>query len=80
MIVNVIVTIITEYAWICLNEQGFEYVSGSKYGKNLSMTGFSMCELYTAFWICQNMPWQSSDYISGSKYGRVLNMQELQRV
>ena len=49
MKVNVIVTIITEYAWICLNKQGFEYVSGSKYGKNLSMTGFSMCELYTAF-------------------------------
>ena len=49
MIVNVIVTIIIEYAWISLNEQGFKYVSGSKYGKNLSMTGFSMCELYTAF-------------------------------
>ena len=27
-----------------------------------------------AFWICQNMPWQSSEYILGSKYVRILNM------
>ena len=44
------------------------------------MAGFSICERYTAFWICQNMPWQSSEYILGSKHARVLNMQELHRV
>ena len=49
-----------------------------KYGKVLNMAGFSICERYTAFWICQNM--QSSEYILGSKYARVLNIQELHRV
>ena len=28
------------------------------------MTGFSICECYKTFWICQNMPWQSYGYIS----------------
>ena len=40
------------------------------------MAGFSICELYTAFWICQNMLWQSSEYILNSKYVRILNMSE----
>ena len=51
-----------------------------KYGKFLNMAGFPICERYTAFWICQNMPSQSFEYILGSKYARVLNMQELHRV
>ena len=55
-----------EYAWICLKNRD----------KILNFTGFSICERYTIFWICQNMPWQSSEYISGSKYVRVLNMAE----
>ena len=38
------------------------------------MAGLSMCERYTTFWICQNMPWQSSEYILGSKYVRILNI------
>ena len=46
----------------------------SEYGKVLNMVGFSACECYTAFKICQNMPWQSSEYISGSKYAKILNM------
>ena len=29
----------------------------SEYDKVLKMAGFSICEHYTAFWICQNMPW-----------------------
>ena len=63
MQVNVIITIIIEYAWIYLNKQGSEYALGSKHAKR-----------YTAFWVRQNMPWQSSEYISGSKYFRILNM------
>ena len=27
----------------------------SEYVKVLNMAGFSMCQRYTAFWICQNM-------------------------
>ena len=54
----------------------------SEYGKVLNMAGFSICKHYAAFWIYQNMSWQSSEYILGSKYDfdRVLNMQELYRV
>ena len=79
-----------KYAWICLNlsryEQDSEYTSGPKYAKILNVTGFSICERCTAFWICQNMPWQSSKYILGYEYARILNMagfwymQELHRV
>ena len=36
---------------------------------------FSICERDTAFWICQNMPWQSSHYILGPKYVRTLNVE-----
>ena len=53
-----------EYTWMCLNKQDSEYASGpkyAKYAKILNMAGFSICERYTAFWICQNMPWQSSE-------------------
>ena len=35
----------------------------SEYGKVLNKEGFSKCECYTTYWICQNMPWQSSEYI-----------------
>ena len=72
--VNVIITIIFEYAWMCLYKQDSEYASGPKYAKILNMAGFSVCDRYTAFWIWQKMPYQSSEYILGSKYGRVLNM------
>ena len=47
-------------------------------GKALNKAGFSICERYTTFWICQNMPWQSSEYTLGSKHARILNMVELQ--
>ena len=66
-----------EYTWMCLNKQDSEYASGpkyAKYAKILNMAGFSICERYTAFWICQNMPRQSSEYILGSKYIRILNI------
>ena len=43
-------------------------VSAPEYGRILT------CKRYTAFWICQNMPWHSSDYILGSKYARILNI------
>ena len=46
-----------EYAWINLDKQDSEYVSGPKYAKILNMARFSICERYTAFWICQNIPW-----------------------
>ena len=69
-----------EYAWMCLYKQDSKYASGPKYAKILNMAGFSVCDRYTAFWICQNMPDQSSEYILGSKCGRVLNMHELHRV
>ena len=42
--------------------------------------GFSICELYTVFWIYQNMLWQSSEYILGFKYARIVNMQESRKV
>ena len=38
------------------------------------MVGFPIRERYTVFWICQNIPWQSSEYISGFKYARILNL------
>ena len=44
----VIITIIIEYAWTCLNKQD------SKYGIVLNMAGFSMRQHYTASWVCQN--------------------------
>ena len=68
------------YAWMCLHKQDSEYAWNPKYAKILSMAGFSICEHYAVFWICQNMPWQSSEYILVSKYARILNMQELHRV
>ena len=71
---NVIITINIEYAWMCLYEQDCEYASGPKYAKILNMAGFSKCERYTAFWICQNIFWQSSKYILGSKYARIPNI------
>ena len=75
-----------EYAWMCLNKQDSDYVSRPKYAKILNIpkfwiwTGFSICELYTAFWIYQNMTWQSFEYILDSKYARILNMPVLYRV
>ena len=71
------------YYWINRhkqNKQDSEYASGPQYTKLLNMAKFSISERYTAFWICQNMPWQSSEYVLGSKYGRVVNIQELHRV
>ena len=60
------------YTWIRINQQDSEHVSSPKYAEHakiLNMTRFSICERYTAFWICQH-----------SEHGRVLNMQELHRV
>ena len=67
-----------------------EYALGQQYTKILNMARFSICEHYTAFWICQNMPWvlnmpefwiwQGSVYArvtQGSKYAIIpLNMSE----
>ena len=76
--VNGTITIIFKYAWICLNKQDLAYASGLEYAKILkmvlNMAGFSICKCYTAFWICQNMTWQSSEYTLGSKHARILNM------
>ena len=58
--VNDIITVIIEYAWMCLNKQNFEYASGPKYAKILIMA---------RFWI-----WQGSQYASVSQrfaYGRI---------
>ena len=41
-----------EYAWMYLDKQDSEYASGPKYAKILNMARFSICERYTAFWIC----------------------------
>ena len=64
----------SEYAWMSLYKKNSEYASGPKYPKILNMTGLSICELYTTFWLCQNMPWQRPKYILGSKYASILNM------
>ena len=45
-----------EYAWMCLTKQDSEFALDPKYVKLLRMA---------KFWICQNMPWQSSEYIFG---------------
>ena len=45
-------------------------VQNFEYDKVLNMAEFSICERYTAFWICQNMPWQCYVYISGSEDAR----------
>ena len=46
---NVIITIIIEYAWICINKQDSEFPWGPKYGKVLNMARFSLCKRYAAF-------------------------------
>ena len=45
----------------------------SEYGKVLNKAGFSKCERYTAYWICQNMPWQSPGFgiWKSSRYARI---------
>ena len=37
-------------------KQDPEYASGPKYAKVPNKAGFSICERYIAYWICQNMP------------------------
>ena len=61
---NVIITTIIQYAWMWQCKQDTEYASDPEYAKILNMAGF---------WICQNMPWQSSEYILGSKCTKILN-------
>ena len=46
-----------------LHKQDSEHASAPKYAKILNMAGLSICYRYTAFWICLNMPRQSSKYI-----------------
>ena len=71
---------------MCLNKQNSEYASSfsmlnfSEYGKVLNKAGFSKCKRYTAYWICQNMPWYCYEYTLSSKYARILNMQDLHQV
>ena len=50
--VNVIITIITEYAWICLNWQGSKYASGPKHTKILNMANrvFTLSKWNTLQW------------------------------
>ena len=56
---------IFEHAWMNLNKHDSEYAYDPKYAKILNMIGLWICEYYTAFWICQIMPWQSCEYILG---------------
>ena len=62
------------YTWMCLYKQDSEYASSPRYAKMGCKYGFSICDCYTAFLICPNMPWQSSEYILGSKYAMILNI------
>ena len=39
-----IITIIIEYAWMCLNKQDSEYADGPKYAKILNIAKFSISE------------------------------------
>ena len=55
---------------MCLNKQDYEHVSGPKYTKILNMAEFSICQLFIALGIFQNMPGQSPEHILGSKYAR----------
>ena len=74
----------SEFAWICLNKCGSEYASGPIYAKILNMAKFlnmaefSTCQSCTAFWIYQDILWQSSEYVEvtqGSEYATIwLNM------
>ena len=57
--VNVIITIITECAWICLNKQISEYASGPKHAKIRNMAKFSIREHYAA--------WHIFEFMSSSK-------------
>ena len=57
---DVIITIIIEYAWMCLKKQDSEYASGPKYAKILNMAKFRI--------------WQGSQYPSvteRSEYARI---------
>ena len=49
--------------WIWEGSQYASVTQRSEYGEVLNMGGFSICERYTAFWICQNMICQSSEHI-----------------
>ena len=72
-----LLSIIIKYAWICLNKQCSECALGSKHFKILNMAVFSRCKRYTAFWVSQSMPWQSSKYMLVSKYFGILNKRGL---
>ena len=69
------VTIIIEYAWICLNKEGSEYTSGSKYAKILNRLGSQYVSVtQRSEYVKIYITWQSSEYISSSKFVRILNM------
>ena len=81
MLLQLSLSNMSECAWMYQYKQDSEYAWGHKYAKILNMAKFwiwragsSICERYTAFWICQNMSWQSSEYILHSKCVRILNM------
>ena len=62
----------SEYDWMYLNKQNSQYALGAKFDWILNMTKSWICQHYTAFWICQNMPWQSFEYILGFKNAWIL--------
>ena len=41
---------------MCLYKQDSEYASSPRYAKMGCKYGFSICDCYTAFLICPNMP------------------------
>ena len=45
-----------KYAWVILNKQDSEYAYGTKYAKILNLAGFLICERFTVFRVCQNIP------------------------
>ena len=86
-LISLIITIITEYAWMFPNKQDSDYAYGPKYHKTLNMTKFwiwqgsqypSVSRRSEYARIC--LAWQSSEYITGSECASILNMKQLYRV
>ena len=63
-----------KYVWMCLIKQDSEYAWGPKYARIMNMAGFSICELYAALWLSQNIPSQNYEYILASQYARILTI------
>ena len=73
--VHVIITIIIEYAWICINKQDSEYASGLEYGMFMNMQKLHRALNMPQFnWKCLNRTWICLNMSEFTITDKVLNM------